>query len=77
MYPLSFAAKNGDNETYYLHEAIWQSDHEECIREIIKEIEDHRKNEHWRQVLKRTIDDSKTVTEMWSFKRKADQMHHF
>ena len=51
LHPLSFAAKNGGNEVYYLHEALLQDDCEDFIRAMVKEIENHSKNGHWKRVL--------------------------
>ena len=70
LHPLSFAVKNGDNEVYYLHEAMRQDDYEDFIRAMVKEIEDHSKNGHWKRVLRHTIGDAKTVKAVWTFKRK-------
>ena len=38
---------------------------------MVKEIEDHSKNGHWKRVLRNTIGDTKTVKAIWSFKRKC------
>ena len=50
LHLLSFAAKNGDNDVYYLHEAMRQDDYADFIRTIVKEMEDHSKNRYWKHV---------------------------
>ena len=54
MHPLSYATKNGDNEVYYLHEAIHQEYREDFIVDMQKEIEDHSSRGHWKPVLRNT-----------------------
>ena len=49
LHPLSFAAKYSENEIYYLHETMRQDDYEDFIRAMVKEIEDHSKNGHWKR----------------------------
>ena len=70
MHPLSYATKNGDNEVFYLHEAMRQNDREEFIVTMQKEVEDHCSRGHWKPVLRNTIGDVKTVKYVWSFNRK-------
>jgi len=61
MHPLSYATKNGDNEVYYLFEAIQQDDREDFILAMQKEVKDHCSRKHWKPVLRNTIGDAKTV----------------
>ena len=67
LHPLSFAAKYGDNEVYYLHEAMRQDYYEDFIGVMVKEIVDHSKNVHWKRVFRHTIGDAKTTKAVWSF----------
>ena len=68
--PLAFATSKGDNETYYFHQAMQQDDREDFIDTIIKEIDDHTINLHWKVVRRSTIGNAKIIKAIWSFKRK-------
>ena len=47
-----------------------QDDYEDFIGVMVKEIEDHSKNVHWKRIFRHTILDVKTVKAVWSFERK-------
>ena len=70
IYPLSFATTKGENETYYFHQTMQQDDREDFIDAMIKEIDDHTTNRHWKVVNRSTSGDVKTIKTIWSFKRK-------
>ena len=70
IHPLSFAAKKTGNEVFYFHQAMQEDDREDFIKAMIKELEDHRVNKHWKLVKRSTIGDAPTIKAIWSFKRK-------
>ena len=47
-----------------------QDDREDFIDTMIKEIDDHTNNKHWKVVRRSMIGNVKTITSIWSFKRK-------
>lgn len=69
-HPLSFATTTANNEAYHFHQAMQEDDREQFIEAMLKELEDHRVNEHWVLVLRKDIGDSPTIKAIWSFKRK-------
>jgi hypothetical protein len=70
MHPMALATKTGDNDTFYFHQAMQQDDREDFIEAMIKELNDHHRNNHWRLVKRNTIGNVKTIKAIWSFKRK-------
>ena len=70
MHPLSLAIVSGKNDTFHFHDAMHQPDREQFIEAMIKELNDHHTNKHWRLVKRETIGKAKTVKAIWSFKRK-------
>ena len=69
-HPLSFATTTANNEAYHFHQAMQEDDRELFIEAMLKELEDHRVNNHWILVLRKDIGDSPTIKAIWSFKRK-------
>jgi hypothetical protein len=69
-HPFSFATTTANNECYHFHQAMQEDDREQFIDAMIKELEDHRKNNHWTLVLRKDIGDAPTIKAIWSFKRK-------
>ena len=47
-----------------------EEDRGEFIKAMIKELEDHRKNRHWKLVKRSSINGASTIKAIWSFKRK-------
>jgi hypothetical protein len=69
-HPFSFATTTANNEAYHFHQAMQEDDREEFIAAMIKELEDHTKNNHWVLVARDKIGDMPTIKAIWSFKRK-------
>jgi hypothetical protein len=69
-HPFSFATTTANNEVYHFHQAMQEDDREKFIEAMLKELEDHRVNEHWVLVPRKDIGDSPTIKAIWSFKRK-------
>ena len=76
-HPFSFATTTANNEAYHFHQAMQEDDREEFIGAMIKELNDHTVNNHWKLVLRKEIGDTPTIKAIWSFKRKKDQMDHY
>ena len=70
LHPFSFAAQTAGNEVFHFHQAMREDDREECVKAMIKELEDHRKNKHWKLVKRSEINGAPTIKAIWSFKRK-------
>ena len=70
LYPLSFAAKNDSNDTFYLHQAIKEPDADKFIEAMEKEINDHEHRRHWIKVRRHTAGSNCPIKAIWSFKRK-------
>ena len=51
LHPLSFVAKSGKNDTFHFHGAMQQDDRDEFIKAMVKELEEHHRNRHWKLVL--------------------------
>ena len=50
MHPMSFVAKSGKNDTFHFHDAMRQDDRGEFIKAMVKELDQHHKNKHWKLV---------------------------
>ena len=61
MYPLSLAAKSASNDTFYFHHAMQLDDRDQLIEAIIKELDDHHRNKHWKLAKRRSIGNAKTI----------------
>ena len=61
LHPLTFVAKSGKNDTFHFNGALQQDDREEFIKVMVKELEEHHRNKHWKLVLRSTIGEAKTV----------------
>ena len=70
IHPISFVAKSGKNDTFHFHDAMKQSDRGEFIKAMVKELEQHHRNNHWKLVPRSKIGEAKTVKAIWAFKRK-------
>jgi hypothetical protein len=70
MHPFAFITKNNNNDTFYFHQAMQQDDRDDFVQAMIKELEDHKVNKHWKLVKRNTIGDAPTIKAIWSFKRK-------
>jgi hypothetical protein len=70
MHPLSFATQTAGNEVFYFHQAMQEDDREEFVAAMIKELDDHHKNDHWKLVKRSEIGKAPTIKAIWSFKRK-------
>ena len=70
LHPLSLITKNNNNDTFYFHQAMEQDDYDDFIQAMIKNLEDHRVNKHWKLVKHSGIGDAPTIKAIWSFKRK-------
>ena len=68
--PLCLVAKSGKNDTFHFHDAMQQDDRHEFIKAMIKELDEHHKNKHWRLVPRKQIGKAKTLKAIWAFKRK-------
>ena len=69
LHPLSLISQPS-NDTFYFHQAMQEDDRDEFIKAMVKELEDHRKHNHWKLIHRSEIGDAKTVKAIWSFKRK-------
>ena len=70
--PIAFKASS-DPDTMYYHEAMSAPDRKEFLKAIIKEVNDHIDNNHWKLVLKSDVPkDVKILDSVWSMKRKRD-----
>lgn len=69
-HPLAFATQTAGNEVFHFHQAMRENDREEFIKAMIKELQDHQKNKHWKLVKRSEIGDAPTIKAIWSFKRK-------
>ena len=69
LHPLSLIS-NQANEAFHFHQAMQEDDREQFVESMIKELNDHKKNNHWKLVLHKDIGGAKTVKAIWAFKRK-------
>lgn len=69
LHPLSLISQPS-NDTFYFHQAIQEDERDEFVKAMVKELEDHRINNHWKLVHRSDIGNTKTVKAIWSFKRK-------
>ena len=70
-----FAANQQQNETYTFKDALLQDDAADFIKAMVKEIDDHEKNNHWTMVPRSSMPSgTKTILAIWSFKRKRNPM---
>ena len=70
VHPLSLTIVSGENDTFHFHDAMEQPDREQFIEAMIKELNDHLVNNHWKLVKCSDIGKAKMVKAIWSFKRK-------
>ena len=70
IHPMSFVAKSGKNDTFHFHDAMKQNDRGEFIKAMVRELEQHQRNKHWKLVPRSEIGEAKTVKAIWAFKRK-------
>jgi hypothetical protein len=70
LHPLSLAAQTVGNDVYYFHQAMQQDDRDDFIQAMIKELQDHQENGHWKLVRRSEIGKATTIKAIWSFKRK-------
>ena len=70
MHPLSLATKPGKNDSFHFHQTMQQEDREDFIRAMVKELEDHRDNKHWKLIPRSEIGDAKTIKAIRAFRRK-------
>lgn len=73
-YPASIA----NNDTIYIREAMQQEDKGEFLKAMVKEIEDHTAQGHWRVITRKEIKQRnyvhKPIITIWSFKQKRNPM---
>ena len=62
--------KNAKNDVFHFHQAMQQDDRDEFIKAMVKELEDHKRNKHWKLVRRDEIGNAPTIKAIWSFKRK-------
>jgi hypothetical protein len=55
---------------FYFHQAIQEDDREEFIEAVVKELEAHRSNKHWKLVKRCKISNASAIKAICSFKRK-------
>ena len=68
--PIAFAA-SVDPDIMYYHQAMKEPDHEQSRRSILKEIRDHKTNQHWEVIPKRNIPPNTKLLDMvWAMHRK-------
>ena len=71
LHALVFATVKGTNETYNFKQAMAESDREDFLAAMVKEIEDHSSREHWELMPRNGMPyGTKTIWSIWSFKRK-------
>lgn len=72
-HPLAFAAAKADPDTMTLKEAMAQPDRVEFLKAMIKEVEAHVANRHWRVVPLSSIPPgNRCIMAVWSMKRKRN-----
>ena len=70
--PIAFKA-SGDPDTMYYQQAISQPDRLEFIKAIVKEVNDHTENGHWKLIPTSEVPKgTKVIDSVWSMKRKRD-----
>ena len=69
-HPFAFATTTANNEAYHFHQAMREDDRDEFISAMMKELNDHTVNKHWKLILRKEIGDAPTIKAIWSFKRK-------
>ena len=70
MHPFAFATQTAGNEVFYFHQAMQEDDRDDFIQAMIKELTDHKENNHWELVKRSEIGNASTIKAIWSFKRK-------
>ena len=68
--PMAYASDISDNKTYIFKEMIQQSDKDEFRLAMMKEIQDHEKQEHWDLFPRSNIPGHKIILAIWALKRK-------
>eukprot|EP00956_Cyclotella_meneghiniana_P008617 scaffold11745_cov39-Cyclotella_meneghiniana.AAC.1 len=67
----ALATDLSNNEVFTYSQAARQSDRQQFIEAMAKEVGDHEEREHWELVLRSTLPEgAKTIKAIWSFKRK-------
>ena len=70
-----FAANQQQNEAYTFKDALLQDDTADFIKALVKEIDDHKKKNHWTMVPRSSIlSGTKTIIAIWSFKQRQNPM---
>ena len=69
------ALLSADPDTMYLQEALKQSDRDEFLKAMKKELSDHIQRKHWKVVPLKCVPKDKVVLPMvWSMKRKRNPL---
>eukprot|EP00980_Cylindrotheca_fusiformis_P030680 scaffold25213_cov162-Cylindrotheca_fusiformis.AAC.3 len=70
--PFAFlAAKAGDPDTMYLHEAMRAPDADEFLKAMKKEVQSHEERGHWELIERKDLPEGhKTLPAVWAMKRK-------
>eukprot|EP00980_Cylindrotheca_fusiformis_P019196 scaffold6521_cov93-Cylindrotheca_fusiformis.AAC.4 len=67
----AFAAKAGDPDTMYLHEAMRAPDADEFLKAMKKEVQSHEERGHWELIERKDVPEGhKTLPAVWAMKRK-------
>jgi chloramphenicol O-acetyltransferase len=64
MHPFAFVTQTAENEVFYFHQAMQEDNCEDFIQAMIKELEDHISNNHWRLVKRSKIGENPTIKEI-------------
>ena len=68
--PIAFAAR-ADPDIMYYHQAMKEPDHEQFRRSVLKEIQDHKTNQHWEVIPKQDFPPNTKLLDMvWAMWRK-------
>ena len=68
--PIALAASADPNIMYY-HQAMKEPDHEQFRRSVLKEIQDHKTNQHWEVIPKQDMPPNTKLLDMvWAMWRK-------
>ena len=75
--PIAFVA-SADPDIMYYHQAMREPDHEQFQRSVLKEIQDHKTNQHWEVIPKQDMPPNNKLLDMvWAMcrKRRIDTRH--
>jgi hypothetical protein len=76
FHPFAYAASLADADTMHLAEAMQQTDRDEFVKAMEKEIADHADNKHWSihscEQMRKTGYQGRVIMAVWSFKRKRN-----